>query len=459
MCMRCRRPELVCWCRFITEIPTRTRIAFLQHPRERDMAIGTARMASLCLPGSELYVGVQMDADALARVLGDPERPPVLLWPGEGAIDIAEHPPTGPVTLVVVDGTWSQAKKLVRDNPRIAALPRYAFTPRAPGEYRIRREPKENFVSTIEALVHVLGVLEGEPSRFEALMIPFRAMIDMQLEQHALRRRARVRKASRLGRRTRVPPVFLARVDELVAVVGEIADPTHGRAEPGDERPRELVQWVAQRLATGERFEAIVRPTIELTPGMRGHIAIAPERLDAGCTADQLRMRWQAFVRPDDVVCSWGQCASQLLLDTGGMLPRTRLDLRPIARALAKGRVGALESYHDALVLSSRPLGAGRAGRRLGMLVEVVRRMITIAREDSRPRIVAIEVESEDTVVVELDCGHRRHVRDRPPLSSHPWVRDADARARRIGAAIECGHCDAAPAGVDHPAVVARLGT
>ncbi|MBC8068832.1 MAG: DTW domain-containing protein, partial [Deltaproteobacteria bacterium] len=316
MCLRCRRPQLVCWCRFITEIPTRTRIAFLQHPRERDMSIGTARMASLCLPNSELHVGVQMDAAALARVLGDPERPAVLLWPGAGAVDIAEHPPAGPVTLVVVVGTWSQARKLVRDNPQIAALPRYAFTPSAPGEYRIRREPKENFVSTIEAMVHVLGVLEGDAARFEAMMVPFRAMIDMQLEQHGLRRTARVRKASRMGRRLRVPPMFLARADDLVCVVGEIADPTHGRAEPGDTRPRELVQWVAQRLATGERFEAIAKPTIELTPGMRGHIGIAPERLDAGCSAEQLRASWQAFVRPSDVVCTWGQCASTLLLDT-----------------------------------------------------------------------------------------------------------------------------------------------
>lgn len=59
-------------------------------------------------------------------------------------------------------------------------------------------------------------------------------------------------------------------------------------------------------------------------------------------------------------------------------------------------------------------------------------------------RIVAVTVESEDTCVVELECGHRRHVRDRPPLSSHPWVRDADARQQRISERIECGLCDAA---------------
>ena len=53
---------------------------------------------------------------------------------------------------MVVDGTWSQAKKVVRENPLLSSLPRYAFQPPAPSEYRIRREPQENYVSTIEAL-------------------------------------------------------------------------------------------------------------------------------------------------------------------------------------------------------------------------------------------------------------------------------------------------------------------
>ena len=69
----------------------------------------------------------------------------------------------------MVDGTWWQTKKVVRENPVLAALPRYAFTPRAPSEYRIRKEPQDDYVSTIEALALVLGALEGDPSRFRAL--------------------------------------------------------------------------------------------------------------------------------------------------------------------------------------------------------------------------------------------------------------------------------------------------
>jgi len=56
-------------------------------------------------------------------------------------------------------------------------------------------------------------------------------------------------------------------------------------------------------------------------------------------------------------------------------------------------------------------------------------------------RILRIHDESPSSCVVELECGHRRHVRDRPPLERHPWVRDPVARQAKIGAAIECGLC------------------
>jgi len=118
MCLRCRRPARVCYCAALPHLPTRTRVVILQHPRERDMPIGTARMASLCLPSAELHVGVRWsEHPALAAALADPARPPILLYPGAGARDVLREPPPGPVTLVVVDGTWSQARTVVRDNP------------------------------------------------------------------------------------------------------------------------------------------------------------------------------------------------------------------------------------------------------------------------------------------------------------------------------------------------------
>ena len=71
ICARCRRPESVCYCAHLVSLPTRTRVLLLQHPRERDVPIGTARLAHLCLPGSQLRVGVDFDDDAQVRAALD----------------------------------------------------------------------------------------------------------------------------------------------------------------------------------------------------------------------------------------------------------------------------------------------------------------------------------------------------------------------------------------------------
>src|SRR6185436_16641459 len=159
---------------------------------------------------------------ALARALSDATRPAALLYPGPGAIDVVANPPPTSVTLVVVDGTWSQTRKVVRENPELARLPRYAFSPPSPSEYRIRREPDLHCVSTIEALVHVLMALEEDGERFRALLAPFRAMVDMQIEHRERLHGGRTRhKKTRAPRRPDVPACLRERPGDLVCVVGE----------------------------------------------------------------------------------------------------------------------------------------------------------------------------------------------------------------------------------------------
>lgn len=56
-------------------------------------------------------------------------------------------------------------------------------------------------------------------------------------------------------------------------------------------------------------------------------------------------------------------------------------------------------------------------------------------------KILGFAADAGGEWVARLDCGHRRHVRHRPPLSDYPWVVDADGRAGKVGAPIECGRC------------------
>lgn len=44
--------------------------------------------------------------------------------------------------------------------------------------------------------------------------------------------------------------------------------------------------------------------------------------------------------------------------------------------------------------------------------------------------------------VAQLDCGHRQHVRHRPPFQVRPWVNEEPGRASHLGTGIDCPLCD-----------------
>lgn len=390
-CWTCFRPETHCYCALVPKLATRTRVVVLQHPRERDTAIGTARMASLCLEGAELHVGVRWEGtSALASALGDPARPPILLWPGVGARDLAQEPPEGPVTLVVVDGTWWQAKALVRDNPTLATLPRYTFVPPRPSDYRIRKEPSLECVSTVEATAHALGLLEGDPARFEAMLVPFRALVDRQIasrDTHQAGRERKGRSGAREHARLGPPRVLAERPRDVVCVFGESDVRPYAARRSGDDAPAPLVHWIAHRPFTGETFEAFARPPTPLHPGTCAHVGLDAARIEGAPPVAALLDAWRAWLRDADVLVHWGTFGTSALVRAGGALPEPRVDLRAVLRGASGARFAGLDDVAAADPLPGEPghVGEGRAGRRLARLVALVRRLV------ERPGISGVE--------------------------------------------------------------------
>jgi DTW domain-containing protein YfiP len=366
VCQRCRRPEVVCYCVHLPSLPTQKRILILQHPREREVGIGTARMAHLSLPGSVLRVGVDFSSDATVAGMLEGAH---LLFPGDEATDLRQLAVADPFTLVVVDGTWSQARTLVKRNPAIAALPRIGFQPRRPSNYRIRKEPADFCVSTIEALAETLAVLEGRS--FDALLEPFRVMVDRQLwysrevnsSRHS-QKPPRPRPAGpTLGQR------LSAEWSRLVCVQGEANGwPVH---HP-DRQPSEIVHFVACRPATGELYEAVIAPRRTLAPFTSEHIELPTARLSAGISLADWRRSWEAFSRPDDVLVQWGSFYSKLAIEDGLSLPRRRYDLRG-ELASVRQRGGTLEECVVKMEAPVTSLGLdGRGGRRLSSLLALL---------------------------------------------------------------------------------------
>lgn len=179
-CERCLRPATHCLCALIPRLDSRTRVLILQHPDEVGHALNTARLAALGLVNAQLLVGEVFDD--LQALLNLPGYQPRLLFPGDAAQTLTPYAQDSlPMLLVVPDGTWRKARKLLHLNPLLAELPRVTPGAAPVSHYRLRKAPGPEALSTLEAIVHTLQTLEA-PNSFEALLKPFDALIEGQIQ-------------------------------------------------------------------------------------------------------------------------------------------------------------------------------------------------------------------------------------------------------------------------------------
>jgi DTW domain-containing protein YfiP len=362
---------VVCWCPHLPKLTPRTEVVFLQHPRERHTPIGTARMAHLALGGSRLLEGLHFDddprlADLFAAAAVDDDSVAVL-FPGAEARTLANWPGPPPRRLVVLDGTWHQAAKLLRENPRLAALPRLTFAPTAPGRYGIRKEPRAECLSTIEAVGAVLSLLEGDGGISEALLRPFDAMVEAQLDHAARARRpdadgddgadgsdgalhrderGRGRQTSRRTRRTvdrrfRELVPLLRQPERIVVVYAEANAAPRGARGAGT--PGLLHLLAARPFAEGTpALDLVVRPREPIHPETLRRLGLQVDDVAAAVDAPAAIARFRTWCG-DGRLLSWGSFPRDLLAREGDTR-RGFVDLRALACRALDGAAGGLEA-------------------------------------------------------------------------------------------------------------------
>jgi DTW domain-containing protein YfiP len=368
---------VTCWCAQVPSLSTtKTRVVFVQHPRERDTAIGTARMAHLALPGSRMIEALLVDehiADVDAADVA-------VLFPGEDARPLADWLADPPKVLIVVDGTWSQARKLLRLNPRLASLPRLSYDPPTPGNYRIRKEPTDKHLSTIEATAAVLGLLEGDPARFATMLEPFALMVDRQLAataEHGRRRQQKTR--SRAG-----PLPELQALDPERAVVVYAEANCHPREDRAAGTP-ELIHLIASRplSSSSSSFAMILKPRRSLHASVPLRLGLSSKDLAEGEDVDVGLQRFRNFLDDDGLVC-WGPFARDLLVQEGER-DRGFVDLRALVARTRKRAAGGVErAAREMSVAVDVDPAAPRAVRMhagiSALLVELHQRMHAVLR-------------------------------------------------------------------------------
>lgn len=195
-CYRCWRARILCLCSHVKVVDNRVEILFLQHPNERKMPVNTARLAHLSLAKSRLVHGISFGPESVMGAML-PRRDKVgILFPSPQAKELRDAP-EDLETLVVIDGTWREAKKMIWLSPILSEFPHYAFVPEKPSNYRIRKEPKESFISSIEATVAALRILDRDPNKYSELLALFDRMVDRQIDFHRINNRPGRRKHCR----------------------------------------------------------------------------------------------------------------------------------------------------------------------------------------------------------------------------------------------------------------------
>jgi DTW domain-containing protein YfiP len=206
-CPECHKPLPLCICDSITPIENRISLLILQHPQEQDRALGTARLTALHFKNAVLKIGLSWPSlsKALGRPVHDPSRWAVLYLGSAKVADLDTDREVVAINrkgevednqrailkdiegVVLLDGTWSQAKALWWRNAWMLKCQRVILGPAKPSAYgKLRREPRRDGLSTIEAAAMLLAALEKRPDIEATLNAGFERMLAKYREVQAV---------------------------------------------------------------------------------------------------------------------------------------------------------------------------------------------------------------------------------------------------------------------------------
>lgn len=195
LCFKCMRPKSNCFCKYTKPVDCKIKFVFLMHPKEaKKQRTGTGRLAALCLPGSEIIMGIDFTkSKRLNELLSDPQYYPVFLYPGDDAWNAKKEGfkdvLNGKTLLaILIDSTWFCSKKMLKMSPNVTSLPKFSFNGSYKSIFTFKQEPYEYCVSTIETCYYLIKELQeagiaNPKADPEPLMDTFKAMIKFQLQK------------------------------------------------------------------------------------------------------------------------------------------------------------------------------------------------------------------------------------------------------------------------------------
>jgi len=179
-------------CKYVQKIDTNTEFIILMHPKEfKKTKNGTGRFTHLSLPNSKLYIGIDFNNHPyIKKVIDNINTNCFVLYPHESSIKlntqtIAEENKKN--VIFIIDSTWPCSKKILAVSKNINNLPKLSFEHSKTSAFKIKTQPNEYCLSTIESTLCILELLNFhkieniKQTSFENFLQPFEKMVEYQL--------------------------------------------------------------------------------------------------------------------------------------------------------------------------------------------------------------------------------------------------------------------------------------
>ena len=181
VCTTCSRPVTVCVCHAINKTfpPVKTEVVVLQHPAEENRQLRTVPLLQAGLSREKCKVIVGKRFRNISSIVSSSA---ALLFPGKDAVDCEHVPPGTYDTLVCIDGTWPQARRIYQKSPELHALPKVMLSTARASVYLIHTQPTVLHLSTLESVARAIELLDQIPGLEEQLIAPLKEMVRIQFK-------------------------------------------------------------------------------------------------------------------------------------------------------------------------------------------------------------------------------------------------------------------------------------
>ncbi|MGB0591997.1 MAG: tRNA-uridine aminocarboxypropyltransferase [Myxococcota bacterium] len=189
-CQQCFLRHANCLCDTISPVTLQTHIALVMHRRELGKPSNTGTLALQLFPNSSCYVRGLTREPLDLSALDTPDRRTWVLFPSDTVEVLTREmveEDTRPITLVVPDGSWTQARRVVRREPILSAARHVVPPPGPKTRYRLRNEHVDGGLATAEAVARALGIIEG-PETQAALETLFETKVSRILQEWGTRK-------------------------------------------------------------------------------------------------------------------------------------------------------------------------------------------------------------------------------------------------------------------------------